>query len=59
MIKQEKKNIIKKEPTIDNIVQKLKLLFSKSKLDNILYNTIHTASLRTPSPNKIENNFGI
>ena len=41
------------------IVQKLKTLFSKSKFNNILYKTIQTASFKTPSPNKMENNFGI
>jgi hypothetical protein len=58
-MKHEKKNIIKNDPTIDNIVQKLKVLFSKSKFNKILYNTIHTASFKTPSPKRIENNFGI
>ena len=34
-IKHEKKNIIRKDPTIDNIVKKLKDLFSKSKFNKI------------------------
>ena len=58
-MKHEKKNIIKNEPTIDKTVQTLNTLCSKSNFDKILYKTIHTASFRTPSPNKTENNFGI
>ena len=42
-LRNKKKNIIKNDPTIDNIVQKSKKLFSKSKCNKILYKTMHTA----------------
>ena len=51
-------NRIKNEFMIESTDHKVKAELSKEKFFIMRYKTMHTASLRTPSPKRIENNLG-